>query len=304
MLSFDALSGLELKPLLELDPSALDPLEFESVELALDELGALDLLAFEASLLMLEPLLSELLSGLALDDSVVFDPLAVEAIEQLVPEFATLELALDPLLFDFEVDEVPVVQVVNADDSFTEVAADDADLVAPSTSETSLGHPFPAPVALGITDFPATELWPDTTLGLMLDDFITDFGSGFSLAIMRSGFSGTPNILEPRRLPNDAPGAKAESALSESASSLDNLVTTLLLFGEVDSAAEERAEPAADASLGAGVPDLLTGEEAHFDTAEPLACPLLALSFESFFSFARSLTRPALDPSKPILYKR
>lgn len=136
---------------------------------------------------------------------------------------------------------------------------------------------------------------------MTLVDFTTDFGSTFgSLSITRSGFSGTPKNFEPRRLPNVPPGSKADSSVS----ALDNLVTTLLLFGEVDAAAET-IEPVADASLGVGAPDLLTAEEAHLDTAEGhlLACSLLPLSFELFSSFGLS-PRGAFDPSKPILQKK
>lgn len=163
LLSFDVLLVLELDEVLSLEPLVFDPPEFESVELALDALEAFDLLTSETSLLKLEPLSFEPLSALELVEPLVLDALKVVATEQLVPEFATLELVLDSLLlvllFPLDVDDVPVVQLVKADDSFTEVAADDADRVAPSTSDTSLGHPWPAPVALGITeDFSATLL--------------------------------------------------------------------------------------------------------------------------------------------------
>ncbi|KAH9388980.1 hypothetical protein TYRP_008329 [Tyrophagus putrescentiae] len=174
------------------------------------------------------------------------------------------------------------------------------DRLAPSTSETPLGAPLPAPVVLGITDdFSTTELCPDTALGSMLDDLATDdlaidFGSSL---IMRSGFSGTPKNLEPSRLPSVLP----PSAVSALSSSLDTLTTD-----------EATAEPlVADASFVEGAPDFEIAPVATAVTGEPEAQESETSETAEEFAFESTLL-PALDwsssflgrafePSKPIL---
>lgn len=209
-----------------LESSTLESLSFELPAL---EPPALELPALLATL-ALEP---ALLEPLALEPSLL-EPSTLEppALEAPTLEPPALELpALDlPALLEppvLEAADVPVVAVVKAEDTFSEVAAEEVDRLAPSTSETPLGAPLPAPVVLGITDdFSTTELCPDTALGSMLDDLATDdlaidFGSSL---IMRSGFSGTPKNLEPSRLPSVLP----PSAVSALSSSLDTLVSALL----------------------------------------------------------------------------